>query len=130
VSTPLPAPSKPKVVDRKPEVAPEKIAVKPAATTSVAKSPSLTPVTDVPGSPVDKSKSLPDENHSQTETVPAGIAIETQRAKLVKSGDELRQLRELTPEEKSRRRAFRSLMFMAAGIVLLTVLMALLLKLR
>jgi hypothetical protein len=62
--------------------------------------------------------------------VPGSLAIETHRAKIVKAGDELRQLRELTPEEKSRRRAMRSLMFMACGIIFLTVMMALLLKWR
>jgi hypothetical protein len=119
---PRPAHVQPKVVDLKPEIAPVQTSAKPVAPTSVAKSPPVTPAANAPGSPRD--------SQPQTETAPAGIAIETQRAKLVKSGDELRQLRELTPEEKSRRRAFRSLMFMAAGIVLLTVLMALLLKLR
>lgn len=56
--------------------------------------------------------------------------IDTHRAKQVGHGDEIRELRQLDPEEKARRRLVRNAIMLTGGILLLIGLMALLLRVK
>jgi hypothetical protein len=56
--------------------------------------------------------------------------IDTHRVKQIGYGNEQRELRELSPEEKSKRRLIRNAIMLAGGILLLTGLMAILLRVK
>lgn len=56
--------------------------------------------------------------------------IDTHRAKQIGYGDEQRELRQLSPEEKSRRRLMRNFIMLTLGTLILIGLMAILLRVK
>jgi hypothetical protein len=56
--------------------------------------------------------------------------IDTHRAKQIGYGSEMRELRQLSPEEKTKRRLIRNGIMLTGGILLLIGLLAILLRVK
>lgn len=54
----------------------------------------------------------------------------SEKPKQIGFGDEKRELRKLTPEEKAKRRLIRNIVWLTIGLVLLIVMTAILLRVR